>query len=698
MNKKAAELSKDLEYHYLMTSLNASISKHMLDEHFTLVAANSRYYELFGYTKTEYEALYENRPDLFFKDSPEEWKKLNEYVMDAIQSGRNRYDCIMQMKHRNGQKLWIRLIGIFIDEYVEGCQISYSIMMDITDSMQTKIERDAVQDTMPGLVSKYRVTADGYEFLEGNRNYYAFFKQPLSFHKDEIQKHAGLDSLVDMYPAFRRGQSCSFMISPIDQEGKTTYFTVNAQCIYWIGEDPIYMLIYNDITELKAQQQQLEEYNQMLHTLVYSDELTGGYNRRKFEQDAAECVSGAPEGSYCMLWLNLQKFKAINDTAGADLGDATLVYIHNAIRKHLEKNEFTARIYSDNFVILMKNNESLEMRIQQMIEDVNSYNRDSEYKYYLTFTIGVYRIVDPHMPITYCEDRAHAAKKSAETKINEYYTLNYYTDSVFQKMLYDKKLENRMQDALANQEFKIYLQPKFSIKKQAFTGAEALIRWDDPKQGVQPPDTFIPLFEANGFIVQIDYFVFEEVCKLIKSWINAGWEPVKVSVNMSRRHFSSPGFMDFYVRTSEKYEIPKQYLEIELTETMVFESPEAFAKIVQRIHDAGFSCSLDDFGSGYSTLSTLKDLDVDAIKLDKSFFTAEQMNNTKENIIVENILDMSKALEMVSIAEGIETDEQKEFLYRTSCDLIQGYVFSKPVPPDDFNELVYGNCSEPKAI
>lgn len=691
MKDAAAELSKDLEYRYLMTSLNASISKHLLNEHFTLVAANNRYYELFGYTKEEYEERFHNRPDLFFKDSPDEWNKLNEYVVNALKSGRNRYDCIMRMKHRNGQKLWIQLIGIYIDEYVDGYQISYSIMVDITDSMQTKIEKDIVQDTMPGLISKYRVTDGGYEFLEGNRNFHAFFGSMLSFHKDEIQTKEGLEEIAELYPSFRSGKNQSFTISPLNKQGIKTYFTVNAQCVNWIGDDPVFMLIYSDITELTIQKQQLEEYNDMLHKLAYSDDLTGGYNRRKFEQDAAAVVRQAASGSYNMLWLNLQKFKAINDTAGADAGDAALIYIHNKIQERLGSCEFVARIYSDNFVLLMKNDACMEDRIQTMIEDINAYNQTTDYKYYLTFTIGVYRIIDPEMPITFCEDRAHAARKSNETIVHELFILNYYTDSVYQKMLQDKKLENRMQDALANHEFQVYLQPKYAVQEKTIIGAEALIRWVDPQQGIVPPADFIPQFEANGFIVQIDYFVFEEVCKWMRSCLDIGRKLIKVSVNMSRRHFSNRYFMDEYQRISDYYGVPKEYLEIELTETMVFESPDAFTKIVQRIHDAGFTCSLDDFGSGYSTLSALKDLDVDAIKLDKSFFTSERMDNIKENIIVESILDMSNALHMTSIAEGIETVEQKEFLYHTSCDMIQGYVFSRPLPMAEFDKLIFEN-------
>lgn len=693
MNGKAAELSKDLEYRYLMTSLNASISKHLLDEHFTLVAANNRYYELFGYTKSEYEALYANRPDLFFKDSPDEWNQLNTYVIDAIQSGKNRYDCIMRMKHRNGQKLWIRLIGIFIDEYVEGVQISYSIMMDISDSMQTKIERDAVQDNMPGLVSKYRVTNEGYEFLDGNRNFLNTFQSSRSYRKDDLHLQDGLEAIATLYPDFRKGIQHVFTIAPLDKQGKKTYFSVHAQCIDWIEEDPVFLLIYTDITEITLQKQQLEEYNTMLHKLAFSDELTGGYNRRKFELDAGVKIVNAPPGTYNMLWMNLQKFKVVNEVGGAEAGDRALSYIHHQILKHLRADEYVSRLYSDNFVILMHNegDACTETRMNEIVKDINSYNLHSNFKFYLNFHIGIYHIEDTGVPITYCEDRAHAARKAAAFKNSGFCVFRYYDEKLRREMLNEKNLENRMQDALKNGEFKIYLQPKYSIEKGSITGAEALIRWDDPKEGILPPSEFIPYFEANGFIVQIDLFVFETVCKLIRTWLDEGHSMIKISVNMSRRHFMNVDFMKPYVEICDRYQVPKQYLEIELTETMVFENPETFKEIVHEIHKAGFNCSLDDFGSGYSTLSALKDLDIDTLKLDKSFFSSEAMDNAKENIIIKSVLEMSQALDIETVAEGIETFRQKDFLCNTTCNLIQGYVISRPLPVSAFYDFVFKN-------
>lgn len=691
MDQQPAKLSKDLEYQYLMEGLNASVSKHLLDEHFTLVAANDRYYELFGYTKEEYEHLFHNRPDLFYKDSPDEWAKLCTVVIDALENNRGGYEYIGRMKHKNGTKLWIRITAVFIDEYVDGIQISYSIMSDVTSVMQTKIENDVIQNNFPGLISKYRLTQERLEFIDGNKNFYDFFDSQRSFTFEELKHNDALSEIVDTLPLLRKGKNAAFTISPFDHHHEQRFIKVNAQCVDWIAEDPIYLLIYTDITEITKKNKQLENYNQTLHTLAFSDEITKGFNRRKFDLAAGDLIRAAKPGTYSIIWLNLQKFKLLNDVGGVESGDHALIYIHDKIKEHLQDAECLTRIFSDNFVILLKTVEpkTIENRLNAIIQDINSYNDKNIYKYYLTFNAGIYHIQDPEMPVTMIEDYAHAAIKN-DTSIREGMCLySYYIDTIRTQMLDEKKIENKMRDALKNHEFEVYLQPKYEVKNNRIAGAEALIRWNDPQYGLIPPNDFIPLFESNGFIIQLDLFVFESVCQLLQRWIKEGQTLIPISVNMSRLHFKNKDFLNRYKEIRDHYQVPPQYLEIELTETMVFENPQAFISIIEEIHEAGFSCSMDDFGSGYSSLNTLKDMDVDSIKLDKAFFSSQKMENEKENIIIQSMLEMAKALKMTTIAEGIETIDQVEFLRQSSCHLIQGYYFSKPLPITAFETLYF---------
>lgn len=691
MEEEIAILSKGIESHYITESLNISVSKHLLDEHFTLVAANNRYYKMFGYDKEEYVRLFKNRPDLYYADDPNGWEELGTVVNTALKNGDNGYTYVGRMKHKDGRKIWIHLVAHFIEEYVNGYQVSYSVMMDISDLMQSKIERDVTQNIFPGLISKYKVTDSGYEFLDGNQRFHKMFENTkLSFRCDEVNRVSELDSICSMYDDFRKGVSKSFTVAPKNKKGQRYYLRVNAECIDWINHDPVYLLLYTDITDLTRQSQKLEEYNRSVHKLAYSDEITSGFNRRKFDQAAYEAINNNKAGTYSMIWMNLQKFKVINDIDGIEAGDRTLKYIYKIINKLLHEQEYVTRLFSDNFVVLMKENDDQKVatRLQNIVLEINNFNINSEYKYYLTFVCGIYHIIDLELPITTMEDRAHTALKSIDSKQSDFCRCNYYTDKIRFKLLQEKEIENIMRESLKKKEFQIYLQPKYSLKSSEIYGAEALIRWIHPIRGLLSPAEFIPLFERNGFIVDIDLYVFEEVCILIRKWLDEGKDVHPISVNMSRAHFVNIDFFKDYIRIKNKYDIPSKYIEIELTETMVFEDPEMFSKIIKKIHQTGFKCSMDDFGSGYSSLNLLKDLELDTVKLDRAFFSSEKMKNEKENIIVKSIIDMTKALNMLTVAEGIESKYQMEFLNKTACDFIQGYVVSKPVSINEFENMI----------
>lgn len=245
-----------------------------------------------------------------------------------------------------------------------------------------------------------------------------------------------------------------------------------------------------------------------------------------------------------------------------------------------------------------------------------------------------------------------------------------------------KNIEDNMEHALENNEFIVYFQPKVELKTNKIAGAEALVRWQNSKKELIPPNEFIPIFEKNGFITKLDIYVFEEVCKTIRKWLNEGINPIPVSVNLSRMHLQNPNFLKKYKEIQEKYEVPADLLEIELTETLVFENFEQLKKVIDDIHQMGFSCSIDDFGSGYSSLNLLKEIPVDILKLDRIFFSKK--NDKRGNSVIEFIISLAKKLNMTTISEGVETISQVEFLRKADCDLVQGYVYSKPLAKDDF--------------
>ena len=248
-----------------------------------------------------------------------------------------------------------------------------------------------------------------------------------------------------------------------------------------------------------------------------------------------------------------------------------------------------------------------------------------------------------------------------------------------------------MRAALDAREFAIYLQPKLDLRTDAVVGAEALVRWIDPVRGLVPPSDFIPLFERNGFVVDLDLCVFEQVCALLRAWIDGGRRPVVLSVNMSRAHLADPCFLGRYEEIRRRHDVPASLIEIELTETLVFEDPVGLGRVIDELHAAGYSCSMDDFGSGYSSLNVLKDIDVDVLKLDRVFFDAVDADTGRGAAIVDIVIELARRLRMRTVAEGVETREQAAFLKRAGCDMIQGYLFSRPVPPVEFERLAFGD-------
>ncbi|MEG2710257.1 MAG: EAL domain-containing protein [Clostridia bacterium] len=683
-------------YDQLMDSLALSTSKHLLDDHFTLLEANERYFELFGYTRASYEADFDHLLTRFHDDYPEDWHALVDTVKRSIACGQEKCDCVCRMRHRDGRKLWVRLVDHLSEETVEryGCPCIYAVMMDITEHMQSRVDQMAVCNHVPSLIVKYRVTEQGLQFLDGNAKFTAFFGAGRDIDAGELAHGACTGVTREWHALLRTGVRANCEFSTVNQAGQTARFRMSGECTDFIGGDPVYLLVYDDITTLVTQNEHLAQANAALERIAYIDPVTGGLNRAKFELTVGNVLQTAAPGAYVLVWLNLQKFKLINDQGGSATGDRALKYIHDTIARRLAEGEYLARLAADNFVLLLKAGTKAQIaaRLNKFASDVNRFNQQKKDKYILTFTAGVYLIGGGELSVTKLEDRANAARKSTSLKKVERAQLcvcGFYNEMVREKLMREKEIENRMRDALANHEFEVYLQPKLSLKEDRIVGAEALVRWNDPRVGLIAPDAFIPLFEKNGFIVQMDLYVFECVCRMIKGWLDAGREAVRVSVNLSRVHFSNANFLDAYLDLRKKYAVPAHLIELEFTETMVFENPTTFVDVISQLHRHGFTCSIDDFGSGYSSLNALKDMDVDVLKLDKAFFTSRDMDNSRERTMIRSVINLAKDLTMSTVAEGVETQPQADFLRETDCDLLQGFVFSRPVTIPTFEKLLW---------
>lgn len=589
-----------------------------------------------------------------------------------------------------------RLLQVVGDETPDHVTASVSL----GDVARLEREQAATYDNLPGFVARYRVSPQGLKLLYGNERFVDFFgavDDPLTAKLFQKNLDFNADVVKQFFSRILRGESVSFDVEAISRANEKASFRVYADCVDWIEGDPVYLVLYLDTTETERQRRRAEEAAERLRTLAYVDSVTGGRNRTSFEADAGAAVKAAPPGTYALVALDVDKFKVVNDQFGLDAGDAVLCAVHESIDARLGEGELAARISADLFNLLVKADqaERVVARVEEVAAAANAgLTLGNAQAYLLTLTAGIYVVDDPALPMMQIQDRANVAlsKASSGVRTGRLSSCRFYNNEDRVRLAHEKDVEGRMRAALEAGEFIVYLQPKLDLRRGVIAGAEALVRWRDPERGLVPPNDFIPLFERNGFIVELDLYVFEQVCLLLHDWLVARRRPVPVSVNLSRVHLRDPHFLNRFEEVRHRCGVPASLIEFELTETLVFDNPQLLTHVIDAIHRAGYTCSLDDFGSGYSSLNVLKNLEVDTLKLDRVFFDDAGVDEDggRGADIVSVVIDLARRLNMKTVAEGVETDEQRRFLEEAGCDLLQGFLFAKPLPPDAFERLAFG--------
>jgi len=462
--------------------------------------------------------------------------------------------------------------------------------------------------------------------------------------------------------------------------GKITQRDIN-------GNPELVSGIVFDITEKKEQELNLKKENELIYNELASiDKLTDSPDSSAFLIKAKMLIQNQTNKQAFIL-MDIDNFKLVNDLFGYDQGDLLLKYIASVLSEHLSSNEAFARITGDKFYLLVEYDakEELERRLNIITEEILTFKFTYEANFKLFLSAGVYEIDNASTSIATMSDRASIAANMIKGKRSSSHY--FYSDDIRNQIIREYELENEMYAALKNNEFKVYLQPKFDFKTEKVIGAEALIRWHNPKKGIIQPDGFIPLFEKNGFVTNIDMFVFEEICKKQKAWAAEGRAPKIISINQSKIHLHNPVYVETLKSIIEKYEVNPGLIELELTESAFFCDSDILFDVTRRLHNIGFRLSIDDFGSGYSSLNLLKDIFVDVVKLDRGFFR-ETSNSGRSKTIIQSIISMAQKLGIETVAEGVETVEQFEFLREIGCDIAQGYYFEKPMPISDFDDLL----------
>jgi diguanylate cyclase (GGDEF)-like protein len=428
------------------------------------------------------------------------------------------------------------------------------------------------------------------------------------------------------------------------------------------------------------------KFNRKVIEMLYLDPVTGGSNWYKFRINVNKMLNSKHFGKkkYAIINFDINRFKIINDAYGYQKGDEVLKDIYGVVKKWVRPDEPFTRYAADQFYILMVFHDE-----QEVIDRINNLNdRLHELRYTRTARIfyGVYNITERQDSIDRMGEFASIAKNNIKSSTDS--NISFFDDIARGRLLQEEEIEKSMNEALKNDEFHVYLQPKYMAKEETISGAEALVRWHSNNGTMFSPGYFIPVFEKNGFITELDYYMLNKVCQVIRNWLDKGFTPLPISVNISRLHFANSHLADIISEIVDKYDVPHNLIELELTESAFLQNKEALIKTVTLLRGYGFLVSMDDFGAGYSSLNSLKDLPLDVIKLDGELF---RITDEVERglTVIRDTITMAKDLHMKVVAECIETREQVEFLCKVGCDIIQGYYFARPMPVDQFEQRYF---------
>ncbi|RGY97640.1 EAL domain-containing protein [Clostridium sp. AM58-1XD] len=432
--------------------------------------------------------------------------------------------------------------------------------------------------------------------------------------------------------------------------------------------------------------------NSVIMRMAYYDSLTGAYNRNYFSYLEKELFASKHE--FVLAMINIEKFQVINELFGAQKGDELLCYIKRMCDEIVMGHEIYCRTGGDRFALLLLKDEEgvLRNRLNSLMESISRFSLSDNQNYKIICSCGVKYIseeernININLQMNWVELALKEAQGFHENMIV------FYDERMHKKLHMRSEIESQMDEALQEHHFIMKLQPKVDLKTGKLHSAEALVRWERKDGAVFYPDQFIYIFEQNGFCVKLDMYMLEEACRKLREWMDKGYPVVPISVNQSRLVFYKGTYLDQIKEIIAKYKIPASMIMLEVTEGLAMSNEEEMKKMIAQMHEIGFGVSMDDFGSGYSSLNTLKDFQIDELKLDKKMLE-EGIDLERRDLIMKNIVNLAHDLHILTVAEGIETKEQKELVESIGCDIGQGYYYAKPIGADEFETSYFSGKS-----
>ena len=430
--------------------------------------------------------------------------------------------------------------------------------------------------------------------------------------------------------------------------------------------------------------------NKRILTLNDTDQRINCDSQVKFERDADAILNQNRTSNFAVVVIDLKHYRYISDQLGRDVVTQILLYLKLIFSRGMQLNETFGYSGSGRFVLLLhyRETDQLMSRLGIMSDLARNYSGKLPSGYHIELSGGIYETRNGFSDdVSKMIDFAQEAKDSG-MNVSGLGAFRFYDESLQQAHIQSEYIEVHMNSALENRNFIVFYQPKYNIKGDRPDGSEALVRWYNPDQDqYMVPGLFLPLFEANGFIIKLDKYVYEEVCSYMEQAVELGQPLIPVSVNVSRATASQPDFLDYYVSRKKAHRIADGFLTIEFTESFAYENYDALRDMTVQLHKNGFKCSIDDFGSGYSSYNILKELPMDEIKLDQ-FFIHRGLSEERDAAILSSVINVAKTLNMKVTQEGVETPEQLELLKQLGCDVIQGYHYAKPLFLSDYVDFI----------
>lgn len=436
--------------------------------------------------------------------------------------------------------------------------------------------------------------------------------------------------------------------------------------------------------------------NKELMKLAYYDRLTGTYNFEKFTQCAEDLL--AENSNYALITMNIRQFQYINEILGKAQADQVLKKMAALLRQVMGEKECFCRSNADQFYLLLHSSqeEQVRARVEAIMEQAGTIAQELNVSYPVILYAGAAMVQESAPPEELVRDLLHKAEFAQKHAVKKYQNvLAFYDRAMHRKENFQNSIESSMQSALEKQEFQLFLQPKVRLENGQVEGAEALVRWIRPDETLVYPNEFIPAFEKNGFCARLDLYMVDRTCRQLREWMDAGYEPICISVNQSRLLFYQSDYVERLCAVMDRYHIPHGYIQLEILEGLAIENIEQMNKTLAQLHEKGFRLSLDDFGSGYSSLNVLAGIQVDEVKFDKDFLLESAPDKKEKNkLALKNVVKLAKDLQITTVAEGVEVQQDEEFVHSIGCEYGQGFFYSCPIPPEEFTQRYLKKASD----